>query len=313
MQQLAEAFVPVADEVWRLQNGEGAEQGVFQGFCEHGHYGGRTQPSSTRQGIYAVAPSGRFLASVNTRQPAAMATMLRTALTKWQELAPAERRMSPTTRERLAANTRFEDRYPADGLVLAMYVRDLGRTVDADDWRTQAWNEDQAWFLREEAAALVPAAEVGAEVEVPKRLVERLACLHLLDVVRGQTPEFPREAVQEARLSVRVEAVVGERVELSLRGRTRVEQSGRWLVTDGQEAAEQTRGVWTELEGRATWDAAARRFVGFQLLAVGERWGGTRYNQRGDDLAATRIGFAFVLAEEGHPRVAPTFWWGYGW
>lgn len=241
--------------------------------------------------------------------------MLRTALTQWQQLAPADRKLDAAARERLASNHRFADRYPDDGLVLAEYGRDLGRPVDEGDWRTQAWNEDQAWFTKAEAASMVPAeTTVGAEAQVPRPLVERLARLHLLDFVRGQTPDLPAAAVQTAELRVRVAAVEGDRVHLQLSGRTHSEETGRWIVRDGGKGPEKhTRGVRLELDGHATWDRAAGRFTAFELLAEGERWGATRYNQRADDTAPTRVGFAFVLAPKDHPRVAPSFAWAYGW
>ena len=77
VQTLLGSFVTVADEVGRLQRGDDAECRLFQGFCEQGHYGGRTLPTRTRQGIYAIAPSGRFLASINATQPDRIAAMLR--------------------------------------------------------------------------------------------------------------------------------------------------------------------------------------------------------------------------------------------
>ena len=48
--------------------------------AEQGHYAGRTRPTNTRQGIYAAAPSGVLLASVNTRSAERMAAMLEEAL-----------------------------------------------------------------------------------------------------------------------------------------------------------------------------------------------------------------------------------------
>jgi hypothetical protein len=312
VQELMASFVAVADEVGRLQRGTDAESRVFQGFCELGHYGGRTVPTNTRQGIYAIAPSGRFLASINSTSAEQVAGMLRTALQRWAELPDDARWLPDADLAKLATAKRFEDRYPADGLVLAEYVRDLDRPVDERDWRTRAWNQDQAWFTAAEAHALVPErAEPGAAVDVPARLVGRLARLHLCDTVRGQTPPFAKDAVQEAALRCEVVRVDGERVHLRLSGSTRTLAKGRWPVSDRGEVQEQERGVRTDLDGRAVFDRAAGRFTAFELLAVGERSGATQYNQRANDLAPSRIGFLFVLAPKDHPHIAPAYWWEY--
>jgi hypothetical protein len=309
---LLASFVAVADEVGRLQRGGDPECDLFRSFCEQGHYGGRTVPTSTRQGIYAIAPSGRFLASVNSTQPDKVAAMLRTALAKWQELPEAERRLPSEQAKAIGATRRFEDRLPADGVVLAMYVRDLGREAAPRDWRTGAWNEDQAWFTKAEAESLVPAQPTpGAAVQVPARLVARLARLHLVDTVRGQAPPFPKDAVVAAELRSEVVRADGSRVHLRLAGRTHTLQKGRWVVEDRKEPVDHERGVRTELTGHAVFDREARRFVAFELLAIGDRWGATHYNGRHDDVAPSRIGFAFVLAGPDHPRVAPAFWWDY--
>lgn len=312
VQALLAQFVTVADEVGRLQRGEDAECAVFKSFCEQGHYGGRMEPTGTRQGIYAVAPSGRFLASINHTDPQRVAEMLRTALQRWQELPEAERRLDDEQVKKLEGTKRFEDRYPGDGLVLAEYLRDLDAKGEQRDWRTRAWNEDQAWFTRDEAASMVPErAEVGATADVPARLVERLARLHLVDSVRGQTPSFGKQAVVVAELQSEVVQVEAQQVHLRFVGKTHVETKGRWVITDRGEPVDHERGVRTGLSGRAVWDRASRRFVSFELLASGERWGATQYNGRPADLQPTPIGFGFVLAGKDHPRVAPAFWWDY--
>ena len=40
-----------------LHRRKGAECDFFRGICEQGHYGGRTKPTNTRQGIYCATPS----------------------------------------------------------------------------------------------------------------------------------------------------------------------------------------------------------------------------------------------------------------
>lgn len=310
VQELLSSFVTVADEVGRLQRGKDAECRTFQGFCESGHYGGRTQPTDTRQGIYVVTPRGGFLASINTNSATKVAEMLRSSLARWSELPEAERALDEQAAKDMQASKRFEDRYPSDGLVLVEYLRDLGRAVDEKDWRTRAWNTDQAWFTRAEAASLVPAQrEVGAKNAVPARLVERLARFHLLDSVRGQTPPMPRQAVVEASLQSEVTGVDGDDLLLQFAGKTHTEVEGRSV--EGDAAAKTGHGVATELRGHARWNAKTSRFDAFELIAMGTRWGATQYNERKRDLGPTAIGFAFVLAVPDHPRVAPSCWWDY--
>ena len=66
--------------------------------------------------------------------------------------------------------------------------------------------------------------------EVPRSLVERLARLHLLDNVRGQTSPFPAQAIEDATLTSRVMAVAGDVVCLRLEGRTKAVQKGDWSI-----------------------------------------------------------------------------------
>jgi len=318
---LAQRFVPAADEVNRLQRGDDAECLVFQGVAEQGHYAGRTQPSKTRQGIYAMTPGGRFLASVNSRQASSVAGMLRTALENWEAL-PAEERLGGG--EQPPAPWRWESEYPEDGLVLRVVSRDLPRPEGERalerrrvDWREHAWNVDFAWFRAEEARAFLPAEiEPGATVELPARLIERIACLHLLDNVRGQVSHFRPADLERARLSVRVDALHDGHASLSLSGETRTSVEGTWPV-DGfssRDPGSQRRGIELELAGRAQWDLAAGRFSAFELVCVGTRWGGTKFNGRADDLDPAPIGFAFTLGS-GQPaeRIAPASIWNYGW
>ena len=56
------------------------------------------------------------------------------------------------------------------------------------------------------------------------------------------------------------------------------------------------------------------RKVGFEVVAVGTRRGGTQYNGRGNDLAPAPFGAVLSLAAESRAeRVAPEHFHGYGW
>jgi hypothetical protein len=225
--QLAGKFVPAADEVHHLQMGTDPECRLFQTFAEHGHYGGRAR-TSTRQGTYAAAPSGAFLASVNSNDPERITAMLRRSLAKWETLSRAERLLPADPRLQTVAIRRAERYYPADGLVLRVTACDLGRVAAGGeaDWRAQAWNQDYAWFTKAEARQFLPAQpRAGQKHDLPVPVVRRIACAHLVDNVRGQTTPFEDDHVKKARLTVDVTAVTGDAVAVRL--------AGEALTTDG--------------------------------------------------------------------------------
>lgn len=318
VRELLQQFVLVADEVGRLQRGDDAECRFFQGFAEQGHYGGRSEPSDTRQGIYMVAPSGHFLASVNTRQPDGVLRAMEQAWAAWEALPREQRLLAELAPIVLAEQERFEARFPEGGATLRVTVRDLPRDESPDDWRAAAWNEDWAWLRADELAALCtpPAdAAIGARWSAPEALARRLARAQLVDFARGQTSPFRDEHVERAELEVALRAREGDVLQLELHGRSRVVQSGRWRVSgfDG-EAGDQARGLELAWEGRATWNASAGALLDLELVAWGPRWGATQFNGRHDDLAAAPIGFVLELVEpEPAQRVAPAHLWAYGW
>ena len=320
MQQLVREFVPAADEVGLLQNERtgGPEARLFRKIAEQGHYGGRTKPTATRQGIYAATPSGILLASANTNEPHTIADLMRKALGKWKTLDRSERLQADAPERSPPDRFRLEARYPEGGLVLQVFSRDLPRG-DAGEGAGRdggaAWNTDFAWFTKAEAATLVPAEpEVGVEHAAPARLVRRIVTRHLVDNVRGQTKPFSGDHVEKAELTLTVDAVDGARVHLRIDGASRAVEKGVWQVRGWREPAKEIeRGYESRLRGRAVWNSAEGRFDRFEMVAIGPRWGATKYNVRADDLGPAPMGVAFRMARttEGPDRVAPAFAWGY--
>ena len=297
--------------MYRLQNLQGGndpECRLFQKFAELGHYGG--SPGTTRQGTYATTPSGVFLGSINSNDPVRVAKMLRQALAKWKTVS-REARLQPTDPEKQLADIKRPERYyPEGGLVLYVTSRDLPRQAaqpPGKDFKKisglggvneQAWNQDYAWFTRGEAKQfLPPKPRLGQKQDVPIPVIHRIACAHLVDNVRGQTAPFNENQVKKARLTTEVTAVDGNVVSLRLEGET--------LTTD-----ESTRkhGLATRLLGKATYDMANERFLTFEMVAVGSRWGGTQNNFRRGDLDEAPIGLLFTLAGDSPcERVAPAY------
>ncbi len=302
--------MPCADEVHHLQTGQGPEGDLFRKIAEQGHYAGRTKPTGTRQGIYMTAPNGVLLASVNTNDPRRMAETLEKALAQWKSLAKSERLLEKDPDPQPTDRWRWESKYPADGLVLRVHSRDLPRDSKKKDWRDAAWNQDFAWFTKEEALGFL-------DEKLPDRLLRRLARCSLVDHVRGQTVPYSDREIGKGELTAKVVKTEGDVVTIRLSGATRASVKGKWPVAgfaDMNSPSEQTRGFEASLLGRATYDRKKARFTSFELVAVGTRWGGTQYNGRGDDLEPAPMGIALVLAgDTPSDRVAPAFVWAYGW
>ena len=297
---LATQFVPATDEVWRLQRGSDPECRFFQAMADKGHYGGR--PGASRQGIYICSPSGELLASLNSNRPERVLQAMQDGLQAWEQL-PAEARRIPPANE-FQPDHRWEASYPDQGLVLTMVTRDLPTSGDATAAPATKWNRDYVWFSRTEAREwFASPPQLGARHSVPESLVFRLARLHLVDTVKGQTQRFSRQQVT-GTIETEVLQQQDGRVELAIRGETEAEAPPR-----GRRSS--AHGVATRLIGTATYDLQSAAFVAFELVAVGKRWGYTRYNGRRRDSDSGPLGFVFSLAPKEAPRVAPTFIYAY--
>lgn len=284
----------------------------------HGHYGANVATGATLQGIYCATPSGEFLASINSNNPAEMAGMLRRALVAWQTLPRTRRLQAEDPAEQSIARAQIEQ-FPEDGLLLRCTVRDLPRdTPNATTWWGQAWNQDNLWLRADEALALMPRElKKGATLDWPEHLARRLVRFNLVDFVRGQTTSYASEQVHEAWL--RTEVVKTKRnkwVELRFTGGSRA-STGTWPGEGLQieNPAAGSRGLGTQMRGSARFDFKTGRFTEFELVAVGVRWGQTDFNFRENDHGPAGIAFVFRLAERDDPqaRVAPAFLWEYGW
>lgn len=280
----------------KLECGD-ADALIFKKFARQ-----RTHAKGNRggaQGHYAVTPSGELLASSSMGDPKAFALILEEALEKWEAL-PRENRLLPEAPDPKAADAwrDAEKLYPEDGLALRVISRDLKRM------RWPDWNQDYSWFRKEEARAFVPTEiKSGARHDVPANLVERLARFHLIDNVYGLNyTVFPKEAVEQARLTVTVEKIEGARVSLRLEGETRADTE-----------VPETIGFAPKLLGKATWDTEQESFVAFELVAVGMRWGLGNCNLRTDPTPAA-MGIVFTLAGDSPAeRLPPAFVDRYEW
>lgn len=308
----SERFVPIAENCSPLQRQQDAEGEFFRLVAEQGHYAGRTFPTDTRQGYYAFTADGTLLAARNSRDPRQMEDMMLTALRRWTALSEGDGAPTPAPAELPEFTPAHPSRYPAGGLVLHLAARDLPREVDtrADDWRKDAWNLDYAWFTAEEARGLLPTPrQPGNSRQAPKAVIQRIARFHLRDFVRGEPPAWPQEAIRQAELESTILDISGERqqlIRLALRGTVRLEWEWRWLDRYRDEERASETGLDLTLSGEASWDDKQGRFVNFELVAAGPRWGTSQHNNRRDDMGPEPIGIAFTLAgNEPRDRTPP--------
>ena len=299
VQKLAAHFVVAADACDRMQKEfcQDEDALLFRKFAKQ-----RTVAKGNRggaQGHYAVAPSGELLAASSSANPEVLVEMMKQGLAKWETLTREERLLPKSPDPKAAENWRLQENlYPDDGLVLRVVARDRTRERWPDS------NLDYAWFRKDEARAFLPAEpKKDAKHNVPRELVQRLACFHLLDNVHALNYTFfPKEAIEQAQLTTTVVSVVGDLVTLDLEGATRAS-----LVSPKK------IGYEPKLLGRATFNLKERKFVAFELVAVGLRWGLGNCNQRHDPTPAL-MGIVFTLAGDSQAeRLPPAFVSRYGW
>lgn len=293
MIELASQFVPATDEVSRLQRGSDPECAFFQEMANHGHYGGRP---GTRQGIYVCAPSGNFLASINSNSADHVLEMMREGLAAWNELPEEQRRLAAGNKIR--PRHRWEDSFPSGGLILSVISRDLPEQCDPAAPAEVKWNQDHVWFSKDEAKRwLGEDPQPGDIHQVPDDLVFRLARFHLVDNVKGQTPRFTRAGVQGSKIWTEVVSRDGTSVELKISGETVGAAAEGWWQS--------ANGVVTRLLGNATFDLEEGSFVKFEMVALGRRWGYTRFNGRRRDGESGPLGYVFRLRDPDSYRIAP--------
>ena len=311
MIQATRRFVATTDEVWRLQRGTDPECVFFQEMAEHGHFGGKEGRS--RQGIYVCSPSGKFLGSILSQRPDRVVEMLDDAWARWEALPEVDRKLS--AKSLILPKHRWEDSYPQNGLVLSMFTRDLPAQCDPSEESRVKWNRDFVWFSAKEARQWLPEdPRAGDDWKLPVRLTSRLARFHLVDVVRGQTAPMRRNQVADSTIEIRVVARDEDRVQLKITGRTKSDAPGpslKKLPGDRRgryRGIDTAHGVHTQLLGSATFDLAANKFTQFEVVALGARWGKTRFNGRHRDAEiASPVGFVLQLASDKAPKVAPGF------
>jgi hypothetical protein len=232
-------------------------------------------------------------------------------LARWKELAEANRLALPAGKK-ITPPEVVRCSPPPGGLVLRCYLRnlkadaagklshitlnDLKDKVQYPDWNP-IYTEPahyHVWFTKEEWKALIPAqVKKGATFSVPAPIEKRLFRYHLVNGTFGLPGAWRLEDIRTGGLSVTVEATEPV-LRLCVKGTA-------LLATDANLARAQ-RGYDAQLLGWLEYDPVRSAFTRFDIVALGDYWGGDYEGGRFKRPGKTPLGIAFELAQ-GHTAV----------
>ncbi len=291
IKELSKMFITVAEDSGRLEFDR--KYPAFELF--HREY-----PQGS-QGFFVFTPSGKMLGR-SWYKPEEVASLLQECSAKWEKIPKSERDAMATG----AAGKKEEDAvYPKDGLVLHSYMRDLPRKSGSP---RKEWNQEFTWFTKIEARQFVPLKlKVGEQHEVPKAVLHRLVRFTFVDSVIGGTAPFAEGHVKSAKLNSRIVSLQKDAAHVEFDGESLAEEIGIWSIhEDDSDKGPQKRGCRFKIIGNADFSVSRQSFTSFELVACGDRWGGTRFNWRGSDSGLAPMGVAcFLASKEPWEKIKP--------
>ena len=292
--------------MWRLQRVQDLDATFFQEMANRGHY---QTAGQTRQGIYVCSPNGKLLSSINSLNADDVLKSIMNGLEKWNGLSASERQLPSD--QTLKPLHRWENSYPDQGLVLTSANADLFTDPPLQTNRSDRSNMDHVWFSKSEARQWLPDDPKEGDVyDLPDHLANRLFCFHVVDNVRGQTLPFAPQEIKKSNLQIEVQERHQSNVRIKIRGHSKSVAKGEWLLgkNDWTPTYPLDHSMKTEMLGKATFDLSLNRFMEFEMVAIGKRYGKTQNNSRNNSPDSSYIGFLFTLAENrASEKIAPAF------
>ncbi len=249
-----------------------------------------------------TTPSGKKLAGGNG--PSGAREALTAGLKKWQELTEEERKELPPGKE-VKSPEAERCTPPPGGLILRSFVRNLKKNdcgelvaIAKEDLKDRAlypgWSpvytepaHFNLWLTAAEWQSLVPPApKKGDSFPVPDAIQKRIFRYHLVNGTFGLPGRWALEQIRKGVLTLTVE-------EVSPVLRMRL-QGSAFLATDADPAKAQ-RGFDARLAGVLTYDPNKRAFTRFDVIALGDYWGGDYEGGRFKRPGRTPLGISFEL------------------
>jgi hypothetical protein len=242
---------------------------------------------------------------------------LNEALQKWNKLPESVRKPGGITLpEPKSAPRKALIAPPQNGLVLRVFQRNLKRgpkgavaLITKKELKDRKlypdigweWGEnvfaqpmpDVMWLREAEWKALVPPnPKKNDQLEVPASVKMRLFRYHLTNGTFGLPGEWRPKEIRRGELKLTVEAV-SPVVRLRLHGSA--------LLATGADLAKAMRGYDAQLSGILEYDPAKKAFTRFDLVSLGDFWGGDYEGNRFIRPGRNPFGIAFELASGDRP------------
>jgi hypothetical protein len=261
-----------------------------------------------------TTPSGKKLAGGNGGGGAEAA--LREGFVEWEKLSAADRKALPPGKA-FQPPEAARCAPPPGSLVVATFVRNLKRDESGklaritredlkDAKQYPQWNavytepaRYNLWLAEAEWKSLVPARPKKGEVfVVPDAIRRRIFRFHLVDGTYGLPGHWGSEHLRAGELTLTVEELAPV-MRLRLRGSA--------LMATNKDLDKADHGYDAKLTGMLEYDPVKRSFSRFDVVAIGDCWGGDWEGGRFKRPGRAPLGVAFQLTtgEKAVDRVPP--------
>lgn len=241
---------------------------------------------------------------------------LNLGLKKWQTLSPEQKKALPTGTEVKPPEVE-RCTPPPGGLILRSFVRNLKKdkrgelaVITKQDLQNRdlypGWQpiytepgHFSVWLTEKEWKSLVPAnPKKGDMFPMPEGIHKRLVRYHLVNGTFGLPGPWKLESIRDSAMNL----VVEETTPL-----LRMKLTGHALLSTDADPAKANRGFDAKLKGALTYDPMKEAFTRFDMVAIGDYWGGDYEGGRFKRPGRTPLGISFDLTagETEIDRVPP--------
>jgi hypothetical protein len=250
-----------------------------------------------------ATPDGKKLAGGNGSGGASAA--LTEGMGKWKLLSDAERHALPAGKPAVPPEA-ARCTPPPGGLILTSYLRNLKRDdrgelarITRDDLKDRKlfpdWNpiytepaHYSVWLTESEWKSLVPQQpRVGDSAPIPDGIQKRLIRYHLVNGTFGLPGAWRLEDIRSAKLDLKVANVAPA---------WQLELTGSVLLASDADLTKAQRGYDAELLGTLEIHPIKKTFTRFEMVALGDYWGGDYEGGRFKRPGRTPLGIVFELA-----------------